>query len=153
MKKPCEKEIYLIRHGETEWSRDGKHTGLTDIPLTDKGEVEAMALGRRLEKIRFDHVFSSPLKRAKETCLICGLEPQVDDDILEWNYGAYEGLTSAEIHKTNTDWNIFTHGAPAGEPVEEVIKRGMCLVQKLESLEGKIALFTSGHFSCAFATC
>ncbi len=153
LKKPSEREIYLIRHGETEWSRDGKHTGLTDIPLTEKGEREAAALGRHIEKLTFDHLFSSPLKRAKETCFICGLEPQIDNDLLEWNYGAYEGLTTAEIHKTVPGWNIFTHGAPGGETTEAVAKRGKRLLKKLEGLEGKIALFTSGHFSRAFLTC
>lgn len=146
------REIYIVRHGETEWAREGKHTGLTDIPLTEKGESQAAFLGRRLEKVRFDHVFSSPLKRARETCSICGLNPVIDNALLEWDYGAYEGLTSDTIHETNPEWNIFTHGAPAGETVETVSKRAEKFIKKLEGLEGKIALFSSGHISRALLT-
>lgn len=144
--------IYIVRHGETEWARDGKHTGLTDIPLTEKGEIQAANLGRRLEKIKFAHVFSSPLKRALETCTICGFDPQIDKDLVEWDYGAYEGMKSSEIHETNPKWTIFTDGAPAGESVEEVKKRCKRLLNKLEGLEGNIALFSSGHISRALLT-
>jgi broad specificity phosphatase PhoE len=141
------REIYIIRHGETEWARDGKHTGLTDIPLTEKGEIQAASLGRRIERIKFSHIFSSPLKRAKETCTICGFDGVIDKDLAEWDYGAYEGMTSDEILKTLPDWNIFTHGAPAGESVEAVIKRADRFIKKTEGLEGEIAVFSSGHFS------
>ncbi len=147
------REIYIIRHGETEWARDGKHTGLTDIPLTENGEIHAASLGRRLERLKFSHVFSSPLKRAKETCTICGFDPQIDEDLLEWDYGAYEGLTSEEIRKTLPEWNIFTHGAPAGESVEAVVKRAERFIKKLEGLEGKLAIFSSGHFSRVLTMC
>lgn len=141
------REIYIVRHGETEWARDGKHAGLTDIPLTEKGEVQAASLGRRIEKIKFSHVFTSPLKRAKETCAICGFNGVIDKDLVEWNYGAYEGRTSDEIRKTVPEWNIFTHGAPAGESIEVLTKRAERLIKKLERLDGKIAIFTSGHIS------
>lgn len=143
------KEIYIIRHGETEWARNGKHTGLTDIPLTEKGEIHAAALGRRLERTKFSHIFTSPLKRAKETCTICGFDGKVEKDLLEWDYGAYEGMTSDEILKTLPDWNIFTHGAPAGESVDDIIKRADHFIKKVEGLEGKIAVFSSSHFSRA----
>ena len=143
------REIYIIRHGETEWARDGKHTGLTDIPLTEKGEVQAALLGRRIERINFSHIFSSPLKRAKETCTICGFNGEIDKDLVEWDYGAYEGMTSEETLKTLPDWKIFTHGAPAGESIEDVIKRADRFIKKVEGLEEKIAVFSSGHFSRA----
>ena len=145
------REIYIVRHGETEWARDGKHTGLTDIPLTEKGEIGAASLGRRIEKIKFSHVFTSPLKRAKETCEICGFDGTIDQDLVEWDYGAYEGMTSKEIQKTIPDWNIFTHGAPAGESVDMATARADRVIKKIENLEGNIALFSSGHFSRVLA--
>ncbi|MDJ0651751.1 MAG: histidine phosphatase family protein [Simkaniaceae bacterium] len=140
------KEVYIVRHGETEWARDEKHTGLTDISLTETGEIQAAALARRIERIKFSHIFSSPLKRAKETCAICGFDPKIDKDLLEWDYGAYEGMTSKEILKTMPDWTIFTHGAPGGESIDDTIKRADRFIKKVESLEGKIAIFSSGHF-------
>jgi probable phosphoglycerate mutase len=146
------REIYIIRHGETEWSRDGKHTGLTDVPLTDIGESQAASLGRRIESISFDHIFSSPLKRALDTCKICGFDPQIDESLLEVDYGAYEGITSKEIHKTNPKWNVFTHGSPNGESVEALQVRVKGFINKIENLQGKIAVFTSGHFSRSLAT-
>jgi len=146
------RQVYIIRHGETEWARDGKHTGLTDLPLTDNGESQAALLGRRIESIKFDYVFSSPLKRAHDTCKICGLDPRIDEDLVEVDYGAYEGMTSKEIYLTNPKWNIFTHGAPNGESIEALLSRVNRFLKKMEGLEGKIAVFTSGHFACAFAT-
>jgi len=143
------KEIYIIRHGETEWARDGKHTGLTDISLTEKGEVQAASLAKRIEKIKFPHIFTSPLKRAKETCDICGYDGIIDKDLVEWDYGAYEGMTLEEIHKTVPEWNIFTHGAPAGESIDMLTKRVQRLIKKLESLNGKVAIFSSGHIAQA----
>ena len=140
------KEIYLIRHGETKWARDGKHTSFTDLHLTEIGQKEAAFLGKRIYSIKFSHIFSSPLKRAIETSKICGFNAQIDKDLVEWNYGAYEGLTSVEIHKTNPEWNIFFHGAPSGESIEAVINRADRFLKKIEHLEGKIAVFSSGHF-------
>lgn len=146
------REVYIIRHGETAWARDGKHTGLTDIPLTEKGKKQASLLGQRLQHIPFVHVFSSPLKRALDTCSLCNLTPTILDELLEWDYGAYEGMQSSEIHKKDPTWNIFTHGAPSGESVSNVKKRIDRLIKKLESLDGTIALFSSGHISRALAS-
>ncbi len=145
------RRIYLIRHGETEWSASGQHTGLTDIPLTDAGVKQAKALHKRLNDHTFDHILTSPLKRAHDTCNICGYgdKAEISDDLLEWNYGDYEGITTNEIHKTNPKWNVFTHGGPNGETVEDVQKRADHLIEKLLRFDGEIALFSSGHFSRA----
>jgi len=143
-------EIYIIRHGETEWTRNGKHTGLSDIPLTELGEMQAASLGKRIEKIKFSHVFLSPLERVKQTCAICGLDGRVDKDLLEWDYGAYEGMTSKEILKAVPNWKIFTHGAPGGESIEDIIKRADRFIKKIKDLEGKIIIFSSGHFLRTF---
>ena len=117
--------IYIVRHGETEWSKSGKHTGTTDISLTENGVQQAKHLGKRLEGLSFDHVFASPLKRAYDTCCLCNLEGQakVTDALLEWNYGDYEGKKTVDIHQTNPGWNVFEHGAPNGETPEQVAKR------------------------------
>jgi len=146
------RQIYIVRHGETEWARLGKHTGLTDIPLNEKGETQAVELRKHIQNIKFDHVFSSPLQRAYKTCNICELEAKIIDELLEWDYGDYEGMKSEEIHKNDPDWNIFTHGAVNGESVADVKSRVDRLIEKLESLEGNIALFSSGHISRAFAS-
>lgn len=143
-------KLYLMRHGETEWSLNGNHTGLTDIPLTENGEKQAKALAKRV--VPFDHVFSSPLKRAFKTCEICGLgeQAQITDALLEWNYGEYEGLKTAEIREKNPDWDIFTHGGPKGESPEDVQRRVQAFIDKLLTLDGDIALFSSGHILRAF---
>lgn len=148
-----ERELFLIRHGETEWSKNGNHTGLTDIPLTENGVKQAEAMARRLYGISFSKIYSSPLQRAKVTCEQTGLLPkaEITDALLEWNYGEYEGITSAEIHKKNPGWNVFTHGAPGGESVKQVTQRAQAFINELNTLEGKIALFSSGHFLRAFA--
>lgn len=148
------RQIYIVRHGETEWSKSGKHTGLTDIPLTENGVRQAKQLGKRLQSLSFDHVFSSPLKRAFETCKLCGLGDQatITDALLEWNYGDYEGVKTPEIHQTDPGWNIFEKGAPHGESVADVENRADTFLNQLSSLEGTIALFSSGHFSRAFTT-
>lgn len=145
------KQIYLVRHGETEWSKNGKHTGLTDIPLTENGISQAKHLGQRLKELSFDHVFASPLKRAYDTCCLCGLDSQakVTDALLEWNYGDYEGKKTPDIHQTHPGWNIFQNGAPNGETTEDVTKRADDFIQELEALEGTITVFSSGHFSRA----
>lgn len=145
------KQIYLVRHGETEWSKNGKHTGLTDIPLTENGISQAKHLGQRLKGLSFDHVFASPLKRAYDTCCLCGFEGQakITDALLEWNYGDYEGKKTPDIHQTHPGWNIFQNGAPNGETTEDVTKRADDFIQELEALEGTITVFSSGHFSRA----
>jgi len=146
------KQIYLVRHGETEWSKNGQHTGLTDIPLTENGIKQAKLLGKRISSLKFDHVFSSPLKRAFDTCCFCGLksQAQITDALLEWNYGDYEGKKSAEIHLSNPEWNIFKNGAPNGESIDDVQKRADEFLQMLNQLDGTIAFFSSGHFSRVF---
>ena len=118
-------DVWLIRHGETEWSRSGKHTGRTDLPLTDAGRRAARALAPVLAGESFALVLTSPLKRAQETCELAGLgdRAQVDSDLLEWNYGEYEGLTPAEIHERAPGWLLFTDGAPGGEHPEDVGRR------------------------------
>ena len=146
------RQVYLIRHGETQWARVGKHTGLTDVPLTENGKNQAFLLGKRLQKVKFDYVFSSRLKRAHDTSTICGFNPLILEELLEWDYGDYEGLTLEEIHKKDPQWNIFTHGAPNGESVTEVKARVNRLIEKVESLEGHIALFSSGHISRALTS-
>ena len=110
--------IYLARHGETEWSISGQHTGLTDLPLTKRGERNARSLGRRLEGMKFSKVFTSPLQRAKRTCELAGFAPmaEVDHDLVEWNYGKFEGRTSAEISKENPGWQLFRDGCPGANP-------------------------------------
>lgn len=139
--------LYLIRHGETEWSKSGNHTGLTDIPLTENGKLQAQNLAKKLDQRPFDQVFASPLQRAFDTCKICGYDSQaiVTDALLEWDYGDYEGIPSKEIHQTIPNWNVFTHGAEGGESVEDVKKRVDHFIAHLSQFEGEIALFSSGH--------
>ena len=114
--------IYLARHGETEWSLSGQHTGLTDIPLTARGERNARQLGQRLAGLKFSHVFTSPLKRASRTCELAGFAKQavIDPDLVEWNYGDYEGRTSRDIHRERPDWELFRDGCPNGESLAQV---------------------------------
>src|SRR6516165_8934102 len=114
--------VYLARHGETAWTVSGQHTGLTDIPLTDRGERNARRLGERLKGLTFPHVFTSPLQRARRTCELAGFGAvaKVDPDLVEWNYGAYEGRTTADIRKERRDWQIFRDGCPGGETVAEI---------------------------------
>ena len=142
---------YLIRHGQTEWSLSGRHTGGTDLALTAEGEIQAAALAPLLNRIEFSAVFTSPLKRALQTCELAGLssQSQVDLELVEWDYGDYEGLTSDEIIKGNPNWNLFKAGAPRGESPEDVSRRADRLIERLSKLEGNVALFSHGHFSCA----
>jgi broad specificity phosphatase PhoE len=148
------RQIFLIRHGETEWSLSGQHTGTTDIPLTKKGEKEAHLLGKRLKTYSFEHVLTSPLRRAQQTCEIADLSQQaeIDPDLAEWNYGAYEGLTTSEIWKTEPDWNIFLKGAPGGESLAAISSRIHRVLERLTECKGDIAIFSHGHFLRALAT-
>ena len=145
--------IYIIRHGETEWSLSGNHTGVTDIPLTAQGEEKARALGKRLRGIKFSRVFSSPRQRAQRTCVLAGLipPPVIDPDLAEWNYGNYEGKRTAEIVLTRPDWNLFRDGCPGGETPAQISARADRLIQRLRQLEGVIALFSHGHFGRVLA--
>jgi broad specificity phosphatase PhoE len=139
--------VYLARHGETEWSRSGRHTGLTDLPLTERGERAARRLGERLRGIAPVKVLSSPLQRAVRTCELAGFGAlaEMDPDLLEWHYGEYEGRTSAEIHAARPDWQLFRDGCPGGESPREVGARADRVVQRVRGLEGDAILFSSGH--------
>ena len=140
--------IYLARHGETEWSLTHKHTGRTDIPLTTRGEANARALGARLQGQTFAQVYCSPLRRAKRTCELAGFGAAAveDRDLLEWNYGAYEGRTTAEIRQERPDWDLFRDGCPGGESVADIAARADRVVAKLGSFNGTVILFSHGHF-------
>ena len=145
-KKP---QIWIIRHAETAWSLSGQHTGLTDIPLTAKGEKTAGDLKPWISKMNFKKVFSSPLGRAQHTAELCGLKNQTEVEplLLEWNYGDYEGLTTAEIQQQHPDWDIWRDGCPNGETMEQVHARARKLLAKISSIDGHVALFSHGHFS------
>jgi broad specificity phosphatase PhoE len=140
--------IYLARHGETAWSLTGQHTGLTDLPLTKRGEQNARALGERLKGLTFSKVLSSPLQRARRTCELAGFgtAAQLDRDLLEWNYGQYEGRRTAEIHAERPNWQLFRDGCPGGESPEQVGARADCVVSRLQALDGNVLIFSSGHF-------
>jgi broad specificity phosphatase PhoE len=140
--------IYLARHGETAWSLSGQHTGLTDLPLTERGERNARALGERLKGLNFAKVFTSPLQRARRTCELAGFAAaaEVDRDLLEWNYGQYEGRRTAEIHAERPDWQLFRDGCPGGESPDQVGARADRVVGRVRAVEGDVLLFSSGHF-------
>ncbi|HVU07555.1 MAG TPA: histidine phosphatase family protein [Verrucomicrobiae bacterium] len=140
--------VYLARHGETAWSLSGQHTGLTDLPLTPHGEENARKLGDRLRGLRFAKVFTSPLQRAKETCELAGFGnvAQIDSDLVEWNYGDYEGLRGAEILAKRPDWQLFRDGCPGGESPEQVAARADRVAQRVRAISGNVLLFSSGHF-------
>ncbi|HVL00853.1 MAG TPA: histidine phosphatase family protein [Dongiaceae bacterium] len=145
--------IYLIRHGETEWSLNGRHTGSTDIPLTENGRAVATRLASALDGIQFDLVLTSPLQRARETCALAGLEAQaeVDADLVEWNYGQYEGLTPNQIRAGNPDWLVFRDGCPGGESSEHIGARADWVISRVQLCKGNVALFSHGHFLRVFA--
>jgi len=139
--------IYLARHGETEWSLTGQHTGRTDIPLTARGEDEARRLGARLREWDGHVVWSSPLQRAHRTCELAGFGDQVhiDPDLAEWHYGEYEGLTTAEIHQRHADWLIFRDGCPGGESPDDVTSRADRMVARLLAGGPRQLVFSHGH--------
>jgi broad specificity phosphatase PhoE len=140
--------IYLARHGETAWSLTGQHTGLTDLPLTERGEQNARALGERLIGLNFAKVFTSPLQRAARTCELAGFGAvaEVDRDLLEWNYGQYEGRRTAEIHTERPEWQLFRDGCPGGESPGQVGARSDCLLSRVRAVRADVLLFSSGHF-------
>jgi broad specificity phosphatase PhoE len=146
--------LYLIRHGETEWSISGQHTGSTDIPLTAHGEQGARELGPYLRHIQFARVLTSPRQRARRTCELAGIgsAAEIEPDLAEWDYGDYEGKRSLDIHTERPDWNIFRDGCPGGEMPAQVSARADRLIARLSALEGNVALFTHGHFGCTLAT-
>ena len=139
--------VFAIRHGETAWSLSGQHTGTTDIPLTDNGRRLAERLRPVLARQSFTLVLVSPLRRARETCELAGLGEQavVEPDLAEWNYGAYEGLTNAQIQKTTPGWLIFRDGCPQGETPEQVAARADRVIARVRATEGDVALFAHGH--------
>jgi broad specificity phosphatase PhoE len=137
----------VIRHGETEWSRSGRHTGRTDLALLPEGEEQAMALHPRLSVYRFAAVWTSPLVRARETCRLAGLDEGavVDPDLAEWDYGSYEGLTTVEIRRRRPGWSLFDDGAPGGERAEEVGRRVDRVIERVRSVSGDVACVAHGH--------
>jgi probable phosphoglycerate mutase len=141
-------QLYLARHGETAWTVSGQHTGLSDIPLTERGERNARRLGDRLRGVDFTRVFTSPLQRARRTCELAGFgnRAEVDPELVEWNYGVYEGKTTANILKEQPDWQLFRDGCPGGESVAEIGARADRVLARLRPLGGDILLFSSGHF-------
>ena len=140
--------VYLARHGETAWSITGQHTGLKDLPLTERGESNAQRLGDRLMGLNFVKVFTSPLQRARRTCELAGFGAvaEVDSDLVEWNYGQYEGRTTADILKERPDWQLFRDGCPGGESPDQVGARADRVVSRLREAQGDVLLFSSGHF-------
>jgi broad specificity phosphatase PhoE len=139
--------LVLVRHAETEWSLDGRHTGRTDIPLTDVGREAAGRLPERLREWRFEQVLVSPSIRARETCELAGLAETatVSDELLEWDYGDYEGLTTPQIHATRPDWYLWRDGVPGGEDAGAVGARADRVISALSGLEGTVAIFSHGH--------
>ena len=140
--------IYVARHGNTAWTLSGQHTGRTDLPLTPDGERNAQRLGERLKGTSFAKVFTSPLQRAARTCELAGFgaQAETDPDLVEWAYGEYEGLTSAEILRENPDWQLFRDGAPGGELPEQVGERADRVVQRIRGIVGNVLLCSSGQF-------
>ena len=139
--------VYLARHGETSWSVSGQHTGLTDLPLTQRGERNARQLGERLRGLAFAKVFTSPLQRAVRTCELAGFRAvaEVDRDLLEWNYGRYEGRRTEEIRAERPDWQLFRDGCPGGESPAQVATRADRVVSRVRAIQGAVLLFSSGH--------
>jgi broad specificity phosphatase PhoE len=146
--------IYLARHGETAWTVTGQHTGLTDLPLTERGEQNARRLGESLRGLAFAKVFTSPLRRAMRTCELAGFQSvaEVDRDLVEWDYGEYEGRLTGDILRERPDWELFRDGCPGGESPQQVATRADRVVQRMQAVTGNLLLFSSGHFLRVLAT-
>ena len=146
--------VYLARHGETAWTATGQHTGLTDMPLTERGESNARRLGERLHGITFAKVFTSPLRRALRTCELAGFgsAAETDLDLVEWDYGEYEGRRIVDILRERPAWQLFRDGCPGGESPQQVASRADRVVNRIRSVAGNILLFSSGHFLRVLAT-
>jgi len=146
-------QVTLIRHGQTAWSLSGQHTGLTDLPLTLLGEEQARSLAPCLRDVTFSHVLTSPMQRAQKTCALARLATaaEVEPDLLEWDYGSFDGLTSTEIHRSHPDWNVFIDGAPNGETPQQALDRADRLIRRLVSMNGNIAVFSHGQFGRVIA--
>jgi len=140
--------VYLVRHGQTAWTITGQHTGRTDLPLTDRGEEMARRMGERLHGATFAQVRTSPLRRALDTCTLAGFADaaEIDHDLVEWDYGDYEGLTSAEILAERPEWQLFRDGCPGGESPSDVAARADRVVQRVRRAGHDVLLFSSGHF-------
>jgi broad specificity phosphatase PhoE len=140
-------QIVLVRHGETEWSRVQRHTGRSDLPLTAEGRTQAEGLVKALAGLQFAAVFVSPLQRARQTCAIAGFADRavVDPDLIEWDYGAYEGLTSAEIQEERPGWQLFRDGVIGGETLEDVAERARRVIARVRAVDGDVLLFGHGH--------
>ena len=145
--------VYLARHGETAWTLSGQHTGRTDLPLTERGERNARRLEQRLREVTFAKVFTSPLQRATRTCELAGFGAvaEIDRDLLEWNYGEYEGRLTADIHKERPQWELFRDGCPGGESPNEVGTRADRAVKRVRAVDGDVLVFSSAHFLRVFA--
>jgi broad specificity phosphatase PhoE len=146
--------VYLARHGETAWTLSGQYTGLTDLPLTERGERNARRLEERLRGLSFTKVFTSPLQRAKRTCELAGFGDvaEIDRDLVEWNYGDYEGRHSADVHSELPDWELFRDGCPGGESPGEAAARADRVVSRVRAVPGDVLVFSSGHFIRVLAT-
>ena len=149
---PLQRAI-LIRHGETEWSLSGQHTGVTDIPLTENGRSHARRLAPLLSDATFSLVLTSPMQRARETCALVGLGDRatIDDDLMEWRYGEYEGLTTKEIREKHPGWSIFADGCPGGESPEQIAARVDRVMARVRSVQGDVPLIAHGHLFRVFA--
>jgi broad specificity phosphatase PhoE len=148
-------KVWLFRHGETEWSKSGQHTGRTDLPLNDEGRERAEALGRHLAGRPFALVLSSPLSRALDTCRLAGYGDQVQltDDLLEWDYGAYEGRRTVDIRKERPGWLLWKDGVPGGETAEQVGARARRVIERADAADGDVALFSHGHILRVLSAC
>jgi broad specificity phosphatase PhoE len=146
--------VYLARHGETAWTITGQHTGRTDLPLTERGESNARRLKERLSGLTFVKVFTSPLQRAVRTCELAGFGSvaQIDRDLLEWDYGDYEGRLTVDILKERPDWQLFRDGCPGGESPQQVAERADRVVERARAVAGDVLLFSSGHYLRVLAT-
>ena len=140
-------ELWLVRHGETEWSRLGRHTGRTDLPLTDAGRAQARSVARKLDAHDFELILSSPLRRALDTARLAGFADQVEttDDLLEWHYGADEGRTTKEIREDRPGWTVWRDGPKDGETAEEVAARVDRVIERVRAAEGDVLVFAHGH--------
>jgi probable phosphoglycerate mutase len=139
--------VYLARHGETAWSLSGQHTGRTDLPLTERGEANARALGTRLSGLSFAKVFTSPLQRAVRTCELAGFgeKAEADPDLVEWDYGQYEGRRTVEILEERPDWYLFRDGCPGGETPDQVGVRADRVIDRIRAVQGDVLVFSSAH--------
>ncbi len=152
--KKLKQKVVLIRHGETKWALEGRHTSFTDLSLTKNGREEAGLLQKALNNWQFKQVFCSPLKRALETCELAGVADDVivDPDLTEWNYGRFEGLTTDQIQKEIPGWDLFEQGCPEGDSPAKVSERVDRIVKRVQAIDGDVAVFSHGHLSRVFAT-